>query len=288
MPLDLGPDVGVDDEVIDTTPAKNWKAHESAIIQAIRDQLGRPGDDQLGQVSLIGSKVSTPYGSSDLGYRIKGSFRAKFPVPGPQPYWFIADITPDDTLALPVRITSNDGNAIREAQMKRIKTAATDAPRLIASTVKPLENLYRYWATVLKEAKSHEDDAEASVCISNEPGEYSTFSADWMERGLQQVIEMFHGLLAMWKNSAETVKSSPVVLAYYQQLAAIRDAMTTTAEHALDNQPGFFCVDQRGVLGLLQQVAQARRDALEISKHLPVKSTPLRKKASASPWRRLP
>jgi hypothetical protein len=293
MPLDLGldpgPDAGLDmgDEPEVTTPAKNWKAHESEIIRAIRDQLGHPGDDQRGEVSIMGAKVVSTYGSSDLGYQIKGSFRAKFPVPGPGPYWFVANISPDDVLLFPVIITANDGNPIREAQVKQIKTAATDVPHLFAATVKPLENLYRFWTAVLKEAKSHEPDSSTSVCISSEPGEYSMFSADWMERGLQQTIEMFHGLLTLWKSSTGAVKAMPVAYAYYNQLAGIREAVVDLSEHALDHQVGFFCIDQRGVRALLTLITQARRDAMDLAKYLPLKMAPQRKQAAASPWRRL-
>lgn len=268
------------------TPAKNWRAHESEIIRAIRDQLGHPGDDQRGEVSLVGPKVVSTYGSSDLGYQIKGSFRAKFPVPGLGPYWFVANISPDDALLFPVIITANDGNPIREAHVRQIKTAATDVPRLFAATVKPLENLYRFWTVALKEAKSHADVSTDSVCISSEPGEYSTFSADKLEQALQQTIEMFYGLLQMWKSSAEAVKATPVARAYYQQLAGIRDAVTKLAEHGLDHQPGFFCVDQAGVRGLLTKISKAHRDAEQLVKHT-VEAKPQRKQAGVSPWRRL-
>lgn len=112
----------------ESEPAKDWKQHQSPIMRMIRDQLGHPGPEEFGTLQLLGVKPDMPYGSSDLGYDIVGSYRAKFPLETPEPHRFRAHISPENEL-LAVELTSGEDKEPMGEKKLAARSGLTSVPK---------------------------------------------------------------------------------------------------------------------------------------------------------------
>jgi hypothetical protein len=95
---EVAPDTGTD-----------WRQHTDAIMSALREQLGAPGEENRGKLRLLGVEMKNVFGTPEFGYELHGNFETELDVDAEQygkpPYNFVAHIDPEDKLILPVEIT---------------------------------------------------------------------------------------------------------------------------------------------------------------------------------------